>query len=94
MTMEDKNTEDIKSTYDLEEDVRGGRCPLPMLRAKRGLNQLALGQVVKVISTDPNSYDDFVAMLKHVEHELVLFEKHPSSIEHYQEEFHFYIRKG
>ena len=81
-------------TFDLEEDVRGGRCPLPMLRAKRGLNKLEVGQVVKVISTDPNSYDDFVAMLKHLSHELVEYQELPSPIAHFKQEFHFYIRKG
>jgi len=80
--------------FDLDEDVRGGRCPLPMLRAKRGLNQLQTGQVVRIISTDPNSHDDFIAMLKHVPHELLKAESLPSKVEHYSEEFHFYIRKG
>lgn len=80
--------------FDIDENVRGGRCPLPMLRAKRALNQLESGQVVRVISTDPNSHDDFLTMLKHVPHELIHFEGLSSEIEHYTEEFHFYIRKG
>ncbi len=80
--------------FDIDENVRGGRCPLPMLRAKRALNQLDAKQVVRVISTDPNSHDDFLAMLKHVPHELIHFESLPSEIDHYDEEFHFYIRKG
>lgn len=85
---------DKSMQFDLDEDVRGGRCPLPMLRAKRALSQLQTGQVVRVISTDPNSHDDFIAMLKHVPHELLIFETLLSKIEHYSEEFHFYIRKG
>ena len=80
--------------FELEENVRGGRCPLPMLRAKRALAKLDEGQVVRVISTDPNSHDDFVLMLKYLAHELVCFEKMPCEIEQYVEEFHFYIRKG
>ena len=80
--------------FDLEEDVRGGRCPLPMLRAKRALGQLEIGQVVRVVSTDPNSHDDFVLMLKHLVHELVHFETLSCEIEHYTQEYHFYIRKG
>ena len=83
-----------KLIFDLDEDVRGGRCPLPMLRAKRALNQLDVGQIVRVVSTDPNSHDDFMAMLKHVPHELVLAEELVSPIDHYAKEFHFYIRKG
>ena len=85
---------DKSMQFDLDEDVRGGRCPLPMLRAKRALSQLQTGQVVRVISTDPNSHDDFVLMLKHLAHELVCFEKMPCEIEQYVEEFHFYILKG
>ena len=88
------NKQTEKPSFDLEEDVRGGRCPLPMLRAKRALNQLQSNQIVRVISTDPNSHDDFVLMLKHVEHELVFFEELPCQVEHYDAEYHFYIRKG
>ena len=80
--------------FDLEENVRGGRCPLPMLRAKRALGQLGEGQVVRVISTDPNSHDDFVLMLKHLAHELIHFETLSCAVEHYEHEYHFYIRKG
>lgn len=88
------DTEKNNLSFDLEEDVRGGRCPLPMLRAKRGLNQIESGEVLKVISTDPNAHDDFIVMLKHVDHELVSFETLPCKIEHYDHEFHFYIRKA
>jgi tRNA 2-thiouridine synthesizing protein A len=80
--------------FDLEEDVRGARCPLPMLRAKRALSQLDVGQIALVISTDKNSYDDFVLMLKHVDHELVKHEELPCQLDQFDTEFHFYIRKG
>jgi len=55
----------------LEEDVRGGRCPLPMLRAKRALAKVSTDDLILVISTDPSAHDDFVAMLKHTQHELM-----------------------
>ena len=85
---------DKEIDFTLEEDVRGGRCPLPMLRAKRALGKLNEGQVVRVISTDPHSHDDFIVMLKHLAHELIHVEVKPCLIDHYDEEFHFYIRKG
>jgi len=88
------NRNSTSKAFDLDEDVRGGRCPLPMLRAKRALNKLEQGQVVRVISTDPNSHDDFVLMLKHVEHELVSYDQVPCAIEKYDTEYHFYIQKG
>ena len=81
-------------TFKLEEDVRGGRCPLPMLRAKRALSKIEAGEVVLVISTDPSSHDDFVSMLKHLPHSLKKVVKEKCPIEHYDKEFHFYIEKG
>jgi len=78
----------------LEEDVRGGRCPLPMLRAKRALAKVDDGQTILVISTDPSAHDDFLAMLKHTAHELLHFSEEVCPIEHYGVEYHFYIKKG
>jgi len=88
------STDENGREFDLDEDVRGGRCPLPMLRAKRALSKLEKGQIVRVISTDPNSHDDFVLMLKHVDHELVTYVQVPCAIEKYDSEYHFYIQKG
>lgn len=45
--------------HDLEVDARGLNCPLPILKAKKGLATLASGQVVKVLATDPSSERDF-----------------------------------
>lgn len=80
--------------YQVKEDVRGGRCPLPMLRAKRALSKVEAGDVVLVISTDPSSHGDFLAMLKHLPHTMKYFSQEPCPIEHYEAEFHFYIEKG
>lgn len=78
----------------ITEDVRGGRCPLPMLRAKRALAKIEVGQITLVISTDPSSHDDFVAMLKHTPHTLAHFSEEECPVEHYGVEYHFYIKKG
>lgn len=84
----------INITVQIEENVRGGRCPLPMLRAKRALAKINKGEIVRVISTDPSSHDDFLAMLKHTPHTLQHFVETSCPIEHYEKEFHFYIEKG
>lgn len=47
--------------FDLEVDASGLKCPLPILRAKKALAQLESGQVLKVITTDPNAIRDFQA---------------------------------
>ncbi|HUH87392.1 MAG TPA: sulfurtransferase TusA family protein [Pusillimonas sp.] len=50
--------------FDLEVDATGLKCPLPILRAKKALAQLQSGQVLKVITTDPNAVRDFQAFSK------------------------------
>ena len=54
-----------------EVDARGLNCPLPILRAKKALTDLASGKVLKVISTDPGSKRDFEAFARQTGHELV-----------------------
>jgi len=39
-------------------DARGLNCPLPILRTRKAINQLASGQVLEVIATDPGSVKD------------------------------------
>ena len=40
-------------------DARGLLCPLPLLKAKKALNELNPGQVVEVMATDSGSMRDF-----------------------------------
>ncbi len=58
-------------TIDVELDARGLNCPLPILRARKSLNRLEAGQVLKVISTDPGSVKDFIAFCKQTGNELL-----------------------
>ncbi len=50
--------------FDIELDARGLNCPLPILRAKKLLNDLASGKVLKITATDPGSVKDFAAFAK------------------------------
>jgi len=52
-------------------DTSGTRCPIPLLKAKQALKVLAVGESLKLISTDPSSVGDFDAMLKHLPHSLL-----------------------
>lgn len=45
--------------YDIELDVRGLNCPLPILRAKKALATLPSGTVLRVLATDPGAPADF-----------------------------------
>ncbi|MCX7065999.1 MAG: sulfurtransferase TusA family protein [Proteobacteria bacterium] len=40
-------------------DVSGLKCPMPLLKAKKALNELAAGALLRVIATDPGSVRDF-----------------------------------
>ncbi|MCC7116227.1 MAG: sulfurtransferase TusA family protein [Burkholderiales bacterium] len=48
-------------THDKELDARGLSCPLPILKTKKALGDLASGQVLRVVSTDPGSIKDMQA---------------------------------
>ena len=50
--------------HDKELDARGLNCPLPILRAKKSLNDMATGQVLKILATDPGAVKDFQAFAK------------------------------
>jgi len=50
--------------HDREIDARGLNCPLPVLRTKKALNDMASGQVLRILSTDPGSVRDFQAFAK------------------------------
>ncbi len=72
--------------FDRELDARGLNCPLPILRAKKTLNEMQSGQVLHIIATDPGSVKDFQAFAKQTGNELL------SSAEN-NKEFEFYIKR-
>ena len=54
-----------------ELDTRGLNCPLPILKAKKSLNEMTSGQLLKVVSTDPGSIRDFQAFARQTGNELM-----------------------
>jgi TusA-related sulfurtransferase len=54
-----------------ELDTRGLNCPLPILKAKKALADMASGELLRVISTDPGSTRDFQAFARQTGNELV-----------------------
>ena len=57
--------------FDLELDARGLNCPLPILRAKKSIQSLNAGQVLRIVATDPGSVKDFEAFSKQTGNELL-----------------------
>jgi TusA-related sulfurtransferase len=56
---------------DKEVDARNLDCPLPILKAKKALADMASGQLLKVVATDPGSVRDFQAFSRQTGNELV-----------------------
>jgi TusA-related sulfurtransferase len=56
---------------DKEIDTRGLNCPLPILKAKKALADMASGETLKVVSTDPGSVRDFKAFARQTGNELL-----------------------
>ncbi|MFQ5755546.1 MAG: sulfurtransferase TusA family protein [Acidiferrobacterales bacterium] len=56
---------------DQELDARGLNCPLPILRAKKALNDMNSGQTLHIVATDPGSVKDFEAFAKQTGNELL-----------------------
>ena len=52
-------------------DARGLRCPLPVLRARKAMQGVAPGGVLRVLATDPGTVKDFQAFCAATGHELV-----------------------
>jgi len=40
-------------------DTKGLNCPLPVLKARRAMKELAGGEVLEVLATDPGAVKDF-----------------------------------
>ena len=75
------------TTLSQELDARGLNCPLPILRVKKAITNMAHGQVLRVLATDPGSVKDFDAFCKQTGNELVSSENNGT-------EYAFLIRKN
>ena len=67
-------------------DARGMKCPLPILKAKKALNDMQTGDILRVMATDPGSVRDFNAFARQTGNELVSHEEHSA-------EFTFFLRR-
>ena len=73
--------------FNQELDVRGLKCPLPILRSKKALATMQSGEVLRVIATDPGAAKDFPAFAKQTGNELISSKEEGGK-------FHFMIRKS
>jgi tRNA 2-thiouridine synthesizing protein A len=67
-------------------DCSGLACPMPILKTKKSIDTMQIGQVLKMIATDAGSVPDVNAWTKKTGHELLSHEESAGT-------FTFYIRK-
>ncbi len=67
-------------------DCSGLACPMPILKTKKAVDSLQIGQILKMIATDPGSTSDMDAWTAKTGHELVASEQEGGK-------FIFYIKR-
>jgi tRNA 2-thiouridine synthesizing protein A len=77
----------VTEKFDQELDCSGLACPMPILKTKKAVDGMQVGQVLKMIATDPGSIPDIQAWTSKTGHEL---------LEHEQsgEKYIFFIKKA
>ena len=76
----------MPTNFDQELDCSGLACPMPILKTKKAIDGLQIGQVLKMIATDPGSLPDIQAWTSKTGHELLDHEKEG-------DKFIFYIKR-
>lgn len=77
----------MNALVDVELDLCGLVCPLPLLKTKQALNRMANGQKIKVLATDPSSERDFQVFAEQSGHKLL-------EIQHIEGKFHYLLEKS
>ncbi len=73
--------------FDKELDVRGLVCPLPLLRTKKFLADMGIGQILRIVATDPGTEIDFLVYVEESGNKLLSFSEVNS-------EFTYYMKKS
>ncbi len=68
-------------------DTRGLRCPLPVLKARKALKDIAAGAVLEILATDPGTEEDLKAFCEANGHNLI-------DSSQSEGEFRFLVRRG
>lgn len=75
------------SEFDLELDTSGLNCPLPVLKARKALSEMSVGQRLHLIATDAGADQDIPAFSKMTGNPLI--ESHQQN-----GKLHFILEKG
>ncbi len=67
-------------------DAKGLKCPMPVVKTKKEIAKIAVGEILEVLATDPGSMADITAWAKSTGNELLEAKKEEGV-------FKFYIRR-
>jgi tRNA 2-thiouridine synthesizing protein A len=67
-------------------DCRGDACPLPLLKTKKAMAELASGEILEIVGTDPGSKNDLPSWASRTGNIYL-------GVEEEGELFHFYLQK-
>jgi len=81
------NEQSVPQNYDELLDASGLNCPMPLLKTKQSLKNMAAGQVLKVIATDAGSWRDIQVFVNNSVNELLHAEQD-------QGHYCYWIKKG
>ena len=72
---------------DIELDLSGLSCPMPLLKAKLALNAMEKEQILKIIATDSSSERDFHMFARQSDNEILEFKRDNQA-------YLYWIKKG
>ena len=72
---------------DIELDLSGLSCPMPLLKAKLALNAMKKEQILKIIATDSASERDFYMFARQSDNEILEFKRDNQA-------YLYWIKKG
>ena len=75
--MSTKSGESVTKTI----DVRGLFCPEPVFRTKIEMEKLAIGEILTIVSDDPESEEDISRWVKRNGHEILSINKIKNDLE-------------
>jgi tRNA 2-thiouridine synthesizing protein A len=52
-------------------DCSGMLCPMPVIKTKKAINELDIGEILEMISTDPGAIPDMEAWARQTQHDLL-----------------------
>lgn len=76
----------LKIVPDAELDCIGLYCPMPIAKTKEEIDNIKVGEILKVEADDPAAEEDIKRWAKRTGHEILKFEKESSFMT-------FYIKK-